>query len=381
MSGDHRRGPWRLGPNRVERFYRGGAVLDAFRAGRLEPDPGAADATRPEDWLGSATRSWTPPGEDPTDEGLSRVDVDGRERTIEELLAEDPELVAGRQLVDRVGRPTLGVLVKLLDPAQRLPVHAHPTRAFAREHLGSFFGKTEAWLILATRPTGDGSVPTLRLGFRRDVARDELRRWIDEERSDELLDAMHEVPARAGDAWLVPAGMPHAIGGGVFIAEVQEPTDFSIVAETRGFPIDRANASLRLGWDVTLDALTTRALTEAEVRELRYLPGPPPIAGALPRARLLPDAADPFFRAERWTVVRKALPVDEASYLVGIVTRGEGRVSVDRGGSLDVAVGSTFAIPAAGLRGLRIEATTLELIACRPPTPADLGDGSEAAGP
>src|SRR5262245_31394509 len=163
MSGDDRLGPWRLGPNRVERFYRGGAVLDAFRAGHLEPEPGAADGTKPEDWLGSATRSWTSPDEDPTDEGLSRVDVEGRERTIEDLLAEDPELLAGRELVERVGKPSLGVLVKLLDPAQRLPVHAHPTRAFAREHLGSFFGKTEAWIILATRSTDGAPAPTLRL--------------------------------------------------------------------------------------------------------------------------------------------------------------------------------------------------------------------------
>ncbi len=372
MTGDHRLGPWRLAPNRVERFYRGGALLDAFRAGRLAPDPGALDGTRPEDWLGSATRSWTPAGHDPTDEGLSHVEIDGRDRTVEELLEEDPELVAGRALVERVGRPTVGVLVKLLDPAERLPVHAHPTRAFARQHLDSFFGKTEAWIILATRATTDGPAPALRLGFRRDVAPEELRAWIDEERSEALLDAMHEVPARPGDAWLVPAGTPHAIGAGVFIAEVQEPTDFSIVAETRGFPIDRRAASLGLGWDVMLGALTTRALADDALRALRYVPGPPPIAGALPRARLLPNAADPFFRAERWTVVGRSLAVDEPAYLVAIVTRGEGRVTVERGGSMDVGVGSTFAVPAAGLRGLRIEATTLELIACRPPQPTVL---------
>ena len=82
--------------------------------------------------------------------------------------------------------------------------------------------------------------------------------------------------------------------------------------------------------------------------------------------------------AERWTVVKRSLPVDEASYLVGIVTRGEGRVSVERGGSLDVAVGSTFAVPAAGLRGLRIEASNLELIACRPPAPSDLDVGASS---
>ena len=115
-----------------------------------------------------------------------------------------------------------------------------------------------------------------------------------------------------------------------------------------------------------------RALADDALRALRYVPGPPPIAGALPRARLLPNAADPFFRAERWTVVGRSLAVDEPAYLVAIVTRGEGRVTVERGGSMDVGVGSTFAVPAAGLRGLRIEATTLELIACRPPQPTVL---------
>ena len=44
--------PWRLLPNRVSRFYRGGLLIDTFRG---EPHP--ADTDRPEDWVGSATRT------------------------------------------------------------------------------------------------------------------------------------------------------------------------------------------------------------------------------------------------------------------------------------------------------------------------------------
>ena len=34
--------------------------------------------------------------------------------------------------------------------AGQVPLHAHPTRAWARRHLGSPFGKTEAWILLDT---------------------------------------------------------------------------------------------------------------------------------------------------------------------------------------------------------------------------------------
>ncbi|MBO2465477.1 hypothetical protein J4709_48745 [Actinomadura sp. LCR2-06] len=62
-----------------------------------------------------------------------------------EAVAPDPEGRLGPAQVARWGATT-GFLVKLLDAGQRLPVHCHPTRAFARAHLGCSFGKTEVWL-------------------------------------------------------------------------------------------------------------------------------------------------------------------------------------------------------------------------------------------
>ena len=351
---DDRHGPWLLGQNRVRRFYRGGALLDAFRAGRRE-GPDGDDTFEPEDWVGSATRSWTPPGEDPTDEGLSRVTVGGRE------------------LVKRAGRPTTGLLVKLLDAAERLPVHGHPTRAFAHEHLGSPFGKTEAWHIVATRDIRGEPPPSIRLGFRRAVGRDDLLRWIRDQRTEDLVDALHERPARAGDTWLVPAGTPHAIAAGVFIVEIQEPTDFSIVAETRDFPVDLDDAALRQGWDTMVDAFGRHELTDDELARLRFVPGPPPIAGALARARLTPVAADPYFRAERWTVTGTWPRVRERAFLVAAVMRGEGRAIVGRR-ALGLAPGTTFAVPAAGLPDLDLRGDGLELLACLPPRPDALAE-------
>ena len=47
-----------------------------------------------------------------------------------------------------------------------------------------------------------------------------------------------------GDAVLVPAGTAHAIGPDLLILEVQEPTDFSILREWRGFQIDSPRATV-----------------------------------------------------------------------------------------------------------------------------------------
>src|SRR3954469_4914719 len=117
-------------PTRVYRFYRGGLLID-----RMRGEPGA-DTEYPEDWVGSVTVA-SNPGRDEPLAGLSRLE-DGT--LLRDAIAGDPEAW---------GTPNL--LVKLLDPVERLPVHAHPDRAFARAQLGSAYGKTEAWIVVATR--------------------------------------------------------------------------------------------------------------------------------------------------------------------------------------------------------------------------------------
>jgi mannose-6-phosphate isomerase len=362
--------PWSLLPNRVSRFYRGGLLLERFRG-----ESAAADSDRPEDWIGSATTAWTAPGAPRTDEGLGAADVAGRRHRIADLLSADPRSIGGE--LTTIAGPTLGVLVKLLDAGIRLPVHAHPTRAFARAHLGSFFGKAEAWIVLETRAISGEPPPHIRLGFRRGVERDELRGWIEAERGDTLLDAMHSRPAVPGDVWFVPPGTPHAIGAGVFILEVQEPADFSIVAETGGFPIDRDDAHLRLGWDVTIDAFDRRALNDAALDRLRTAM-PAEMDGATSRQTLLGPAARPFFRAERWVVTGSFEPGLDPAFVVGVVTAGEGVVRTS-GGELAVRRGSTFGVPAAAASTLSIEAPDrLTVIACRAPEPADVARAEES---
>ena len=390
------RRPWPLLPHRVERFYSGGALLDAFRAGELgtadtSADPAAAagdperagtpvDGDRPEDWIGSATRAWTPPGTPGTTVGLSHALLDGREVSIADLLEADPEAVAGPALVEATGGPTLGLLVKLLDAAIRLPVHLHPDRAFARRHLSSFFGKSEAWIVLATRQLPGEPAPHVRLGFRREIGSEELRRWIDDEATEPMLDALHRRPIVPGDVWFVPAGQPHAIGAGVFLLELQEPTDFSLVTETRGVPIDRSDASLRLGWDVAIEAVDGRGVDDAGLEALRGPARPPRPESGATVSPLLPSVAGPVFRADdvRLGAGASFTAFHEPSYLVGVVMGGTGQARIGAAGEpLELRPGGTFAVPAVALPELQLTAGVdgLDLIACRPPHPDDLAAG------
>jgi mannose-6-phosphate isomerase len=347
---DALREPLALRPNRIPRFYRGGSLLGAFRG-----DPDATDDDRPEDWVGSATRAWTPPGAPATDLGLSDVEIEGRSVSLLELLAADPVALIGRALLEHSG-PTLGLLVKLLDAGERLPVHCHPTRDAASRLLGSAFGKTEAWLILGVR---DGSSPRVWAGFRDAVEPERLRDWVGSQDTEALLGSLVERSVSPGDAILIPAGTPHAIGAGIFLLELQEPTDFSVVAEIRGYPITPEDATLGLGWDVAIGFFATDAAGELSQT-------PTALGGGL--TRLLGPAADPFFRALRLDVSGEARLDLEPSFAIGVVLSGSGEV---RGvqTSLELELGSTFALPAAAMPDVRIAGDGLEVVVCLPPEP------------
>jgi mannose-6-phosphate isomerase len=335
--------PLVLPPNQFPRFYAGGARIDSMRGA-----PAGADK-RPEDWIGSTTTAF---GEEPA--GLSRV-TDGR--LVRDLVRAEPEALLGPAHVHRFG-PDPGLLVKLLDAGERLPVHLHPGRAFARDRLGSRWGKTEAWLILAAEPDA-----TVHLGLREPLETATLRRWVDEQDADEMLTALHQLPVRPGSAILVPAGTLHAIGAGILLLELQEPTDLSVLVEWRRFGVNAGTEHLELGWDDALGAVDRSPLD----------PGPLVMRPAeAPLARLLPAAADPYFRAERIRPGGAEIGA-EPSFAVLVVLGGEGTLRTERGDELALRSGMAALVPFAA--GTTTLAGELDAVRCLPPDP-DAGEGA-----
>jgi mannose-6-phosphate isomerase len=316
--------PQELPPNVLRHFYAGGPRIAALRGIELESDH------MPEEWIGAVSTLFGEP-----ERGLSRF-ADGT--FVRDAVAADPEAYLGPEHVARYGADA-ALLTKLLDAGQRLPAHFHPGRAFARESLGSEHGKTEAWLILEADPGA-----AVWLGFKRAVELDEVREWMRTQDSAAMLAAMHELPVSAGDAVFVPAGTAHAIGEGILIAELQEPSDMSVLLEWNGFELSPDDGHLGLGWDRALEALDRGA---AE---------PPTAAPELPRE------ADPYFRAQ-WIEGGAALDPG-FSILLGLA--GEGTLATD-GGELAFHRGSAVLLPhGAGAGELQGDVAGVR---CRPPAP------------
>lgn len=329
--------PFLLDANRFPRFYQGGARIDALRGLPV----GAAD--QPEDWVGSTTTSF---GSDA--EGLTRLPSG---QLLRDAVRTDPEGFLGPGHVSRYG-PDPALLVKLLDAGERLPVHSHPSRTFTREHLGLAFGKTEAWVIVEA-----DAGAAVHLGPRTALDAQTLRRWVAEQDAGAMLAALREVPVAPGDAILVPAGTLHAIGAGILLVEVQEPTDLSILVEWRQFGVSTGAEHLQLGWDDALASVDPEPLdTAAAIRR--------PSPDGLPVEAVLPPAADPFFAIER---IRPAAGAAEcrASFAVLVVLDGSGVLRTEHGGELALSRGQTCLVPYAA--GPSLLEGDLHVLRCVPP--------------
>jgi mannose-6-phosphate isomerase len=334
--------PHRMADNRMAMFYAGGERIDRFR-GLSTPARG------PEDWVASVTQL---PGA-PDGTGISWL-PDGT--SLRRAVDADPVGWLGGALAARwAGSP--GVLVKLLDADERLPVHCHPSRAFAAQHLGSPFGKTEGWIVLDEAPGGE-----VWLGWSEEVSPDRLRGWIASQDADAMLAVMNRFPAGPGDVFLVPAGVPHAIGPGVMITELQEPTAFSILAEHGRFGLDETAATLGMGWETALGAFDTSSWAGERSRALRPHPAVVRDDADARVVRLFAEATGEFFQALRVRVFgRYEAP---PGFAVLVVESGAGELRCE-GDRCQLRKGETWVVPF-GAGPLSITGD-LRLLVCLPP--------------
>ena len=328
--------PAKLPSNQFDHFYRGGDRIGALRHG-----PGGP--MRPEEWIGSVTTRFGA-----TEQGLSKL-PDGA--YLKDAIASDPIGWLGEEHFSHFGL-SIEVLVKLLDPDQRLPVHFHPNKAFAKAHLGLDHGKTEAWIILEA-PAGAG----VGLGFKERQNKDELLELVRSQDSSALLASLRRSEVSVGDAIFVPAGVAHAIDSGIFVLELQEPTDLSALLEWEGFAVDGTkDGHLGLGFETVTDALMLDPLSDAEFNSLvmRNV-----FSGGLLRS-VLPIKADGYFRAH----LAPGVGDFESGFAIGLVLDGTGEIIFANAPTMQINKGDALVIPhAAGAYSV----TGANVIICRPP--------------
>lgn len=126
------------------------------------------------------------------------------------------ELV-GDKVYDTFGL-TFPLLFKLIDANENLSIQVHPGDEVAAERHNSF-GKTEMWYVLDAEEGAE-----LIIGFSKDCTSEEYLDALDNDKVEELL---QHVKVQKGDVFFIPAGLVHAIGKGVVVAEIQQSSDIT----------------------------------------------------------------------------------------------------------------------------------------------------------
>ena len=108
------------------------------------------------------------------------------------------------------------ILIKLIDACDRLSIQVHPGDEYARR-VENENGKTEAWYILEAKPGAE-----LIYGVNREMSREEFARDV---RENKIMEDVNRVRVKTGDVVFIPSGMLHAIGAGIFLAEVQQSSN------------------------------------------------------------------------------------------------------------------------------------------------------------
>lgn len=245
-------------------------------------------------------------------------------------------------LVERFGAALVGtrapegrfpLLVKLIDASNDLSVQVHPGRHNAHLLAGAR-PKDEAWLILDSDAGG-----RVLHGFQDGVDEAAFRAAIADGRAHELL---RSVPVRPGDVVHVSPGVFHAIGRGVFLLEVQEPSDTTYRVWDFG----------RKGLDGKPRPLhVDEALTVAAF-------GPQPAPTVAPFWRPLTSGVEhaflvdtPGYRLEELRLCEGAsirLSLSGETALVVVALSGRARLTLEGGEPVDLPALHTVVVPASG---------------------------------
>jgi mannose-6-phosphate isomerase len=313
--------PFLLEPIYKEKVWGGRTLAERF--GRAVP--GGPDAWIGESWE-LADLDETSPSGGGGEEAKTRIRNGPLiERTLREVVEDFGPLVTGSLEVG--DPPRVPLLVKYLDARENLSVQVHPPPAYAAAHLEAHL-KSEAWYVVAAEPDA-----VIYKGIVEGTAREELEAAI---REGTVPDLLVGVPARAGECHYLPSGTCHALGAGIFVAEVQTPSDttyrvFDWGRTDRELHVEQALACIDLG-PVDASAYepgTTTSVGDAVARDL---------------------VACEHFTVREWAVPRNgelALASDEMRVLM--LVEGDAMVGWGAGGvdPLKIRSGDTVLLPAA----------------------------------
>lgn len=140
-------------------------------------------------------------------------------RNLAELVREYGEALVGEKGLN--DQDTFPLLLKLIDANQDLSIQVHPHDDHVAKYTTETWGKTEMWYIMHAQ---EGA--WIIWGLRPDVTKDEFEFAI-AQGGDAILACLNKVKVKAGELYPISAGLVHALGAGVMVAEIQQNSDLT----------------------------------------------------------------------------------------------------------------------------------------------------------
>jgi mannose-6-phosphate isomerase len=232
--------------------------------------------------------------------------------------------LVGEKIYDQFGEE-FPLLIKFIDAKDKLSIQVHPNDELAKERHNAY-GKTEMWYVIQA---DEGA--QLITGFNRLISKEEYVKIFNSGRLEEVL---RYEKVKAGDVFFIPAGLIHAIGGGILLAEIQQTSDvtYRIFDFNR---VDEKGQHRELHTELALDAIDFKS------------PHPDKIS-----YEAVDNMTTPLVICEYFTT--NLLPLngkiekdfaDKDTFVIYMCLEGNYKLEWEEG-SLDVITGETILVPA-----------------------------------
>ncbi|MCU0857911.1 MAG: hypothetical protein MUC65_05855 [Pontiellaceae bacterium] len=168
------------------------------------------------------------------------------------------------------------------------------------------------------------------MGFQHPPKPEEFKRMIEAQDTAAILACFDKIPIKPGDVFMVPGGMPHAIGEGVFMIEIMEPTDFAVRIEFErgGYVLPEASRFMNRGVDFAISMFNYDPAPIDLIKEKFFCY--PKLVGKQNESTevaLVDKDKTPCFRVHRIEVKDRYVKKADSFY-TGIVSKGSGTLRI-----------------------------------------------------
>ncbi len=170
---------------------------------------------------------------------------------LNELVEVYMDELVGEKVYDKFGEE-FPLLIKFIDANDYLSIQVHPDDELAKKR-GLTAGKTEMWYIMDADENSE-----LISGFKKESNKEEYQKLLEEKKLREILNTEK---VQKGDVFYMPAGRVHAIGPGIFLAEIQQTSDVTYRIYDWDRVDDKGN-SRELHLEEAMDAIDFKAYPE-----------------------------------------------------------------------------------------------------------------------